>query len=59
MFLPLHDDRPWCYAAALCHIAHPQTNQIAQLTVDSEIEKREVSPSASQLQADPNCPDLV
>jgi hypothetical protein len=61
MCLPLHDDRARCYAAFLRHVTDPQTNQIAaaQFTVDSEIEKREIARSVGQLQADPNCPDLL
>jgi hypothetical protein len=57
---PLHDNRSRSYAVALRHIAYPQANQIApaKLTVDPEIEQREISRSSGELQANPYRPDL-
>ena len=59
--LPLHDDRSSRHLAAKRDIPDPDSDQVAgsQLAVDGEIEQREITNPSSDLQADPDGPDLV
>ena len=56
----LHDDRAGGYPTALDHIMYTECNQVAaaQLAVDGEIEQGEFPDSMSQLQPNPDGPDL-
>jgi len=59
--LALHDDCSSGHLAAMRYITDPSPDQIAgpQLAVDGEIEPREITNPSSDLQADPDGPDLV
>src|SRR6266566_622029 len=59
--LLLHDNRAWGNMTALEHIANVKPHQVApaQLAVDGEIEQREFPDSMSQLQSNPDGPDLL
>jgi len=57
----LHDHRAGRDSTALRHVVKAQTDQIAsaQLAVDGEVGKREVTDSVRQLQPNPDCPYLL
>jgi hypothetical protein len=58
--LPLKNGRPGSYWISLRYILYAQPRQIAaaQLAVDSEVEQRKVRGPMTELQSNPNGPDL-